>query len=137
MIEKISDNSLFLEKIFSIIKKGRIENDLINNPFSNYYVYKIDNKIVAFINYDIIYERIELVDIYVLEEYRNQKIATKLIEKMLEDATNNNVKSISLEVRKDNEKAIKLYNKFDFKEVAIRKNYYHMIDGILMEKKVK
>lgn len=137
MIEKISDNSLFLEKKFSIIKKGRIENDLINNPFSNYYVYKIDNKIVAFINYDIIYERIELVDIYVLEEYRNQKIATKLIEKMLEDATNNNVKSISLEVRKDNEKAIKLYNKFDFKEVAIRKNYYHMIDGILMEKKVK
>ena len=34
----------------------------------------------------------------------------------------------------DNVKAINLYKKYGFKQVAIRKKYYNGIDGILMEK---
>ena len=44
----------------------------------------------------------------------------------------NTDKSITLEVRIDNNPAIALYKKFDFKEVSTRKNYYNGIDGILM-----
>ena len=44
-------------------------------------------------------------------------------------------KDITLEVRKDNIPALKLYKEFNFKEVAIRKGYYNGIDGILMERK--
>ena len=42
---------------------------------------------------------------------------------------------ITLEVRIDNFSAIHLYQKFGFKSVSIRKNYYNGIDGILMERK--
>lgn len=136
MIEKITNNSYNLEKIFpEVIKRYRIENDLTNNPFSNYYIYKDLDKIVAFINFDIMYERMELIDIYVIDDYREHKIASRLMEQMLSDAKINGVKSISLEVRKDNTKAIRMYEKYGFKQVAIRKGYYYGIDGLLMEKR--
>ena len=43
-------------------------------------------------------------------------------------------KSISLEVNVNNLYAIKLYENFGFKKVAIRKGYYNGIDGFLMER---
>ena len=42
---------------------------------------------------------------------------------------------ITLEVSKENERALALYKKYGFKEVALRKGYYDGVDGILMEKK--
>lgn len=138
MIEKVTNNIEKLEDIFKdVIKKGRIENDLSNNPFSNYYIYRIGNDIVAFINFDIIYERMELIDIYVLEDYRSRKIATELMDKMMIDAIIFNVQSISLEVRYDNVKAINMYEKYGFKTVGVRKKYYQGKDGLLMEKEVE
>ena len=44
-------------------------------------------------------------------------------------------KDISLEVRENNDPAIKLYKKYGFEEVAVRKGYYNGIDGLLMERK--
>ena len=45
--------------------------------------------------------------------------------------------NITLEVNCNNKNAIKLYKKFNFKEVAIRKCYYNnKEDGILMELKL-
>ena len=44
-------------------------------------------------------------------------------------------KDITLEVKEDNVPALKLYEKYGFKKVAIRKGYYNGIDGILMERK--
>ena len=40
-----------------------------------------------------------------------------------------------IEVKQTNEIAIKLYQKYNFKQVAIRKGYYNNIDGLLMERK--
>ena len=44
--------------------------------------------------------------------------------------------NISLEVRKDNIDAYKLYSKFGFKRVATREKYYNGMDGYLMIKEV-
>ena len=46
------------------------------------------------------------------------------------------VSSITLEVKKSNISAIKLYEKCNFKSVSIRKKYYGNEDGILMFKEV-
>ena len=53
------------------------------------------------------------------------------MHKLIDDTN----KSITLEVNKNNIPALNLYKKFDFNEVAIRKNYYNGVDGILMERK--
>ena len=84
----------------------------------------------------MIREIMELDNIFVLEEYRNNQIATKLMSYFISIAINNHVVNITLEVRKSNEIARNMYKKFGFREVALRKFYYGNEDGILMEKQV-
>ncbi len=100
------------------------------NPFSNIYEYVLNNKIVGFIDYNLIYDCIELNYIYVKEEYRGKKIASLLLEQMIHEN-----KNITLEVNVNNENAISLYKKYGFKIINTRKNYYNGIDGYLMERK--
>ena len=107
-----------------------------NNPFSKKIEYIIDNKVVGYLEYSLIYDRMELDNIFVLEEYRNNQIATKLMSYFISIAINNHVVNITLEVRISNEIARDLYKRFGFREVALRKLYYGNEDGILMEKQV-
>lgn len=138
MIEKLDINSKYLDdlEIFDVFTKDKVIYDIENNIFTNYYAYIIDDKAVAFINYHVMYERSELININVEEKYQNNKIATKLLEFMINDLINKNVENITLEVKKDNYNAIHLYEKMGFKEIGIRKGYYQGIDGILMKKEL-
>lgn len=120
----------------NILNIDNIKRDFNNNPFSKFIVYIINNQVVAFTNYLIMYENAEIANIVVKEEYRGQNIATKMMEYVINKVTQNKCHNITLEVRKSNFKAIQLYQKFGFKEVAIRKNYYNNEDGLLMEKKL-
>ncbi|MDE5587047.1 MAG: ribosomal protein S18-alanine N-acetyltransferase [Bacilli bacterium] len=140
MIEKIeAGNSkiLEIEKSFpQFLLKNQIQKDFIDNPFTQYYIYLKENKIVGFINYDILYERAELIYIAVLEEYQKEGIGSQLLEYMIGECENQQLENITLEVSVENQKAIRLYQKFGFKKVATRKKYYQGIDGILMEKEL-
>lgn len=114
------------------------ENYIINEYElkKNAKVYELNGKIIAFISFIMLYERAELNYIFVDSEYRNQKIASTLIENMLDDCLKADVKKIDLEVKCSNKAAIKLYEKYNFKIVSIRKNYYNGIDALLMVKEV-
>jgi len=118
-IEIISDNKNVL--------KG-------NNPFTHTLVYLDNEEVAGFIKYDVIYEKVELIYIFVCKYCRNKGIATKLLKSLIHKVRDK--ENITLEVRTDNDVAIKLYNNFDFKVIAIRKNYYDNCDGYLMEKKL-
>ena len=96
----------------------------------------MDKNIVAFIQYEDIYDRFELDNIFVLDEYRNKGIASILMEFMINNGKNKKITNITLEVREDNAKAINLYKKYGFVEKTIRNNYYDNCNGILMEKEM-
>ena len=114
------------------------EVDLFNlDTFTKIYVYELDNKVVGFINYSIMYERAEINYIYVDKEYRKNDIASKLINYMFDDCTKKRCNNITLEVSDKNQAGINLYKKYGFEEKAIRKNYYKNGDGILMMKELK
>lgn len=116
------------------------ENELIHtlasNPYVKLYTYSVDKNIVAFIQYEEIYDRFELDNIFVLEGYRNNGIASMLIEFMIKEGKDKNISNITLEVREDNYKAINLYKKYGFVDKAVRHNYYGDCNGILMEKEM-
>lgn len=139
MIKEISksdyDKIKELENLFSSILKDNILRDFDNNPFCKYIVYLFNNKIVAFLNYFDIYDRIEIVNFNVLDEFQNKGIGNSLL-KYLIDKYQGIYQNITLEVRVDNYKAIYLYEKYGFVKKAIRKNYYNGVDGILMEKEL-
>ena len=92
MIREITDNDR--KKIYEIIKKEFKNNYLKDNPFTKWYIYELNNEIVGFINIDIIYEKAEIEYIYVVEKWRKNKIATKLLEKAEKDLINKRVSTI-------------------------------------------
>ncbi len=140
MIKKIEKEDARIDELENsfpqILGKNSVRKRLESNPFTNYLIYEKEGEIIGFINYDVIYDRGELVDLMVLEREENQGIGTKLLEAMIKDCVEKQVKSITLEVKITNQKAIHLYEKLHFKKVAMRRGYYQGIDGILMEKEL-
>ena len=129
MIEEIKDIKL-IENLF---KEYKEKYNPIINDYTFILVYKEDNKYVGFLIYQLLYENAEIIDIFVLDEYRNRGIGKALINKMLEDKQ---IEKVTLEVKKDNKLGIMLYNSLGFKEVALRKGYYNGVDALLMLKEV-
>lgn len=129
MIKKADVNDL--EKLYELVlnKFGVKYKD---NVFSNWLVYKENDIIIGFINYDIIYDTSEIEYIYIEEDFRNKGIATTLLNKMIDDLKKKNINSVTLEVREDNIEAINFYKKNGFKEITKRKNYYGAKDAIMM-----
>ena len=136
---KANDDQIIFEletKFPNIFLESDIKKDFANNPYTRYLVYLINKKVVGFLNYYQIFERIEIVNFNVLDFFQNKKIGSQLLETLITYAKKNNLVNITLEVRSDNLKAIHLYQKYGFKKVAIRKKYYNDTDGILMEKEL-
>ena len=93
----------------------------VDSDFLKIYSYVTNDKVVAFLLFNVIYEKCDIVDIFVLKEYRNKGIASKLINEIINDYT---VDNITLEVSMLNKNAINLYEKLGFKKIAVRKNNY-------------
>lgn len=126
MIEEITK-----EESETLLKKYFFEefgNSSIDSPFNKTVVYRL-NEIMGFINYDLIYDRIEINYIYVIEQFRNKGIAGELVKYI-----DKNIKNITLEVKESNIQAINFYLKMGFKKVSLRENYYKNENGILMIK---
>ena len=101
------------------------------NPNETIYIYKENNINKGFIHIQNGLDIIDLLNIIVKPEYQNQGIGSVLLKYIIDNKQN---KKIMLEVRSKNINAIKLYQKYDFKIINIRKNYYKDDDAIIMER---
>lgn len=133
MIKEITEKDSLI--IRNILKNHFGINDSIRDPYGKWFLYQ-ENEFLGFINYSIIYERAELNYIYVLPLFRGKNIASNLIKFMLADLKKNRVETVSLEVNINNSSAIKLYEKFGFYIVSVRKQYYKNEDAYVMVKEV-
>lgn len=132
--------------IDSIDNLGKLINDNFNNVFNVYdilennisriYVHEKNNKIIALLHIEVLYENIDIINIVVDPEYRNQHIASLLLDYMINNL-NNNIETITLEVSTDNIAALNLYKKFNFEIINERKNYYKNKSAYIMRKKMK
>ena len=105
------------------------------NPFSQYVVLEIDGKVHGYMGLSIT-DNVQIINFYVDEEYQNMGFGTMMMEFVIDVCESSQASSITLEVRKSNTKALKLYQKFGLKEVLLRKGYYdNGEDAILMERK--
>lgn len=108
-------------------KVNNIEELINDNKIIGYY----DNDVlVGFLIYEQVYEIIDLLYIVVEPIYRRKNIGTKLLNYLIQTKE---FEKIMLEVRCDNNSAIKLYKKFNFKIINIRENYYNNMDAYVME----
>ena len=107
----------------------------LENKNSMYIVAKFNNQIVGFAGIWFSVDDIHITNIVVKKNCRNQKIGSLMLNNLIELCENRTQKSITLEVNSNNIPAQKLYQKFGFKKVGIRKKYYNNTeDAIIMTK---
>lgn len=71
----------------------------------------------------------QIMTIGVAKEYQKRGIASNLLKTMIENAKSIGAKRMLLEVKVNNNSALKLYEKFGFTKMGLRKRYY-MPEGI-------
>lgn len=93
------------------------------------------DEVVGFAGIKVILDEADIMNIVVKKDFRNKKIGSLLLEHLISYSKSINLKNITLEVNKNNLSAIKLYEKFAFDRLGIRKKYYNgKDDAIIMSK---
>lgn len=98
--------------------------ELEENPFAMIFVDERKDKIVGYVDLWIQYEQAQIANIAVVKEKQSEGIGDHLLKTAIQAAVEYGCENVSLEVRVSNANAIALYEKNDFIEVSIRKNYY-------------
>lgn len=113
-------------------------NELLNSN-SEYIVAKINKKIVGFAGIWKAVDDVHITNIVTAKKVRRQNIGSTLLLNLIQMAkAKNGITAITLEVNSNNIPAQKLYKKFGFKVVGLRKKYYNNIeDAIIMTLKTR
>lgn len=88
---------------------------------------------IGYIVIEETFDVINIIDVMVSENRRNEGIGSKILSSVINDYKDKDVRFM-LEVRKDNNLAIKLYEKFGFKVIHVREKYYKTVDALIMER---
>lgn len=84
---------------------------------------KVNGEVVGCLVYAI-KDEAEIYDFMVAKKFRHIGIGSNLVAKFLDMCKEERVRQVTLEVRSSNNAAIKIYEKFGFEKVALRKDYY-------------
>jgi ribosomal-protein-alanine N-acetyltransferase len=87
------------------------------------------DEIAAYALMMIGYEESNVLNIGVNPQFQRQSIGSQMMQRLLLISRINHAKKIWLEVRESNLAAIKLYQKLEFKQIGLRKNYYRYTDA--------
>ena len=98
-----------------------------SNAYSRYFIAEtntLESKLIGYIGYWIIQDEGHITTLAVSPFYKRNHVADILLYTLITDAILNSIKWLTLEVRVGNIAAIKLYRKYNFKQLGLRKNYY-------------
>lgn len=99
--------------------------ELTDHPFSYLYVARNNKgKILGYICYWLVFDEMNVLNLAVDDELRQKGIGSALLKFVLEDGADRGALTVHLEVRCSNRAAIELYERFGFRQAAVRKNYY-------------
>ena len=142
MIAKVSQfielREMSQEDLFQVKSIERISYDfpwsdkiLEDCLFYNYdcYVASHQNQVFGYRISKIAFPESHILNLTVDKNYRNNGIGSQLLDLVLSKSSLIGSNAVFLETRKTNKSAIYLYNKYEFKQVGVRANYYKTKDG--------
>lgn len=98
--------------------------DEIKNSVANYKVITVDDKCIAYGGFWKILDEGHITNICVKKEFRKKGYGKMLMDALIQEAKNQGVRAMTLEVRVSNLGAIKLYENCGFISAGVRKKYY-------------
>ena len=96
----------------------------LNNRLSCWLVALESDVVIGYVGSQTVLGETDMMNIAVHPDYRNQGVAKKLIQNLMDIISEQGSHSLMLEGRQSNEPAKNLYASLGFETVGIRKNYY-------------
>lgn len=108
--------------------------DETENELANYIIAEDNGTVIGYVGYWKVVDEGHITNIAVSPDYRRKGIASEMLSKIIKAAYDDKLYLLTLEVRKSNIAAQKLYEKFGFEPLGERKNYYHLPteDAVIM-----
>ena len=131
-LDKIRDN---LQETFDEFWNENVLKSELENPASTYIVAideENDNEVVGYAGIWQPIDEAHITNIVTKKDKRKNKIATKMLERLIEISKQRKLNNITLEVNINNNPAINLYKKYHFEEVGLRKKYYNNTDDAII-----
>jgi ribosomal-protein-alanine N-acetyltransferase len=110
--------------IFGTAWDSGVIKEKIQNKKFKYWIYEVENAINGYLGIQFLEEEIEIIGIGVNPGSRRKKIATELMDELVNYFEKSEYRKIILEVRESNAVAQNLYKKYGFKQISKRKKYY-------------
>ena len=104
--------------------------ELFENEFSRFLVIELSNEslglkqICGYVDYWQTFNSGTICKIAVHPDVQGQKLGSALMEEVIKECYAAKIETLTLEVRVSNIKAISFYEKFGFKKVVIKPQYY-------------
>jgi len=113
-------------------------NELTTNMLAVYYVAEFEQRVVGYAGMWHVMDELHITNVAVHPEFRGKKIGNQLLEALIGFSSSGPYTGMTLEVRVSNDVAIKLYTKYGFEKLGIRKGYYqdNKEDAIVMWKEL-
>ncbi|HIJ60300.1 MAG TPA: ribosomal protein S18-alanine N-acetyltransferase [Nitrospirae bacterium] len=108
----------------------------IENKNSVSLVSELKGQVIGYIIAKIVIDEAQILNFFVHQKFREMGVGHLLMTSLLQTLIDEGALFVYLETRKNNESAIRIYERFGFLGVAIRKDYYvnPTDDGIFMIK---
>ena len=124
-------------------KKQNVLYEMHDNPVSNFWVVELEitsenlKSVVGFCDYWHTFDSATIAQIAVHPSLQHKQLGSAMMDEIINDCYAKKVRTLTLEVRHDNEKAIRFYLKHGFKQVCVKPKYYdNGDDAIYMVREV-
>lgn len=136
-IEKMNKEHLnqikdILEIQFDQFWNAEVLKKELENPLSTYIVAVEDKQVVGYAGLWQPLDEGHITNIVTRLDKRGNKVATQMLDELINIAKERKLKCVTLEVNVHNDIAINLYKKYNFKEVGKRQKYYNNTDDAII-----
>lgn len=116
-----------------------ITDEFLHNDNAVYFCAVADGKAVGYAGMWLVLDEGHITNIAVHPDFRRCGIGGSLMRALLEEAEKRGLAALTLEVRRSNDSARYLYEKYGFEDGGVRKGYYadNNEDAIIMWKRLK
>ncbi len=120
----ISELSELENRVFSIPWSKRMLEEELENENALYLVSTLEQHIIGYAGAWKIFDEGHITNIAVDLPHQRKGIGNRLLSALLESLATSRITKVTLEVRRSNIPAIKLYQAFGFQVEGVRKDYY-------------
>jgi len=99
-------------------------NELKKNVFARYFIVEKEHRVIGYGGMWLVLDEAHITNIAIHPDYRGRYLGERLMHRLMSFAAESGAAAMTLEVRRSNEAAKKLYRKLGFVEEGVRPGYY-------------